>query len=53
MFLFLFTCSHGGLSTNGLSDINLIVCNDFNELLEIIFYGRAFHYLAAVGKHTE
>ena len=42
--------AHGGVSTNGLSDICLIFLNDSIELLEIMSDGRAFHSLAVVGK---
>ena len=43
---------HGGVSTNGLSAILLIFWEMIRtiELLEIMFDGRAFHYLAVVGK---
>ena len=41
--------AHGGVSTNGLSDIYIFL-NDSIELLEIMFDGRAFHSLAVVGK---
>ena len=46
--------AHGGLLTNGLSDICYFFLNYSIELLEIIFDGRAFHYLAVglVGKKT-
>ena len=42
--------AHGGMSTYGLSDICLSFLNDSIELLEIMFDGRAFHYLAVVVK---
>ena len=38
--------AHGGVSTNGLSDICLIFLNDYIVLLEIMFDERAFHSLA-------
>ena len=44
--------AHGGVSTYGLSDSWLIFFNDSIELLEIMFDGRAFHYLAIVGEKT-
>ena len=44
--------AHGGVSTNGLSDMLLIFfLNDSIELLEMMFDGRAFHSLAVVGKN--
>ena len=45
--------AHGGVSTNGLSDMCLIFFgNDSIELLEIMSDGRAFHSLAVDGKQT-
>ena len=46
--------AHGGVSTNGLSDIVLIcfemILLSCLNLDEIMFDGRAFHYLTVVGK---